>query len=132
MTDDELEELARPEYGSGRCRDEALKLAREDRSLTIVRGWAIPVGHAMVQHWWLIDCDGNIVDPTVDQFPLKPLYSPECVGVPVERPQRVHLCPNCGGEHFGEYDYTVCSERCARSYAAYLGVPWGTWIGGAS
>lgn len=124
MTDDELEELARPEYGSGRCRNEALKLASEDRSLTIVRGWAHPVGHAMTEHWWLIDRGGNIVDPTVDQFPSKPVYIPECAGVPVERPRPVYLCPQCGDTHYGEYDHTVCSERCARAYAGYLGVSW--------
>jgi len=124
VTNDELEELARPEYGSGRCRDEALKLARDDRSLTVVRGWATPVGGAMIEHWWLIDQDGKVVDPTVDQFPARPVYIPECVGVPPERPALMYLCPNCGDTHTGDFSVDVCSDRCARAYASYLGVCW--------
>lgn len=120
MTDEELDELSHPDYGRGRCRDESLALAREDRTLTVVRGYADGV-----EHWWLIDPDGKIVDPTVDQFVCTPFeYVPESVGVPAERPPLMCQCVQCGDVHDGGYCNDICSEGCAKAFCLHLGVRW--------
>jgi len=65
-------------------------------------------------HWWAVTLEGQVVDPTADQFPSALEYRPhdESLGDPTGR------CPNCGGLcHDHRY---LCSDACERDYAAYL------------
>ena len=67
------------------------------------------------QHWWLVDPEGRIVDPTKSQFPSKGLgvYEPWVDGTP----EPTGMCANCGGM---VYDGgTTCSEDCHAEYVAY-------------
>jgi hypothetical protein len=65
-------------------------------------------------HWWAVTEDGQVIDPTADQFPSPLEYHPadESRGGPTGR------CPNCGGLCY-EHRY-LCSDACDREYAAYL------------
>lgn len=67
------------------------------------------------EHWWLVDVDGEIVDPTARQFPScgKGIYVPW----DESQPEPTGICPNCSG-----YCYNgdqVCSEKCGIEYAAF-------------
>lgn len=66
-------------------------------------------------HWWLVDSNNEIIDPTAHQYPTRILKYEKCddsKGTPTGR------CPNCGGLCYnGEY---ICSIKCCEEYAAYL------------
>lgn len=77
------------------------------------------------EHWWLIDSDGTIVDPTGEQFGNVPKtryirYNPHR--------HKVHLfnCRDCGTEVFDlienadNYIDGFCSEECCDTYVEYL------------
>lgn len=78
----------------------------------------------MDQHWWCVDPNDDIVDPTVAQFQgIIPEYeeldlnSPEDVGrIPIGK------CVNCGGPIYrtSERTDTVCSNVCADELKYYL------------
>lgn len=119
MTDEELAELALGNYGFGRCRNAVLELAAADRSLTVVRGYADET-----EHWWLQDPDGNIVDPTADQFERPPTYRPLAVGVPAVRPPLLYRCTECGAAHDGDLALDFCSEACADAFESDLNMGW--------
>lgn len=70
-------------------------------------------------HWWLVDPDGSIVDPTASQFPSNGIG--EYVELDDSRPQPTGMCPNCGSECFGG-NY-CCSDACGRAYVAYCTNP---------
>jgi predicted nucleic acid-binding Zn ribbon protein len=58
-------------------------------------------------HWWLVDADGGIVDPTVDQFPSRGL------GEYVEwdgSPLPTGRCLECGGDVYDGSSF--CSDQC--------------------
>jgi hypothetical protein len=56
----------------GKCKEMCEKLVRDNPELTMVRGfyWC-PIWNKDEPHWWCKDKQGNIVDPTVNQFPSK-------------------------------------------------------------
>lgn len=76
-----------------------------------------------LEHWWCVEPDGTIVDPTEAQFlscgDPDVEYSPMSAG---KYPYRMGRCPE-----WGEYIYSdskveqglggFCSDRCRRSYA---------------
>lgn len=74
-------------------------------------------GGGMRGHVWLVDPDGNIVDPTASQYQHIFGYDHWTPGTPV----RVGKCMNCGDEIWEEVDTldvepprrTVCSEECS-------------------
>lgn len=54
----------------GKCLEECEKLVEQDSSLKLVRGYYYePLWNTKEQHWWCVDRNGNIVDPTRLQFP---------------------------------------------------------------
>ena len=73
-------------------------------------------------HFWLVDTDGTIVDPTERQF-SSDYYGHKTKVLSYDpwdesQPEPTGMCPNCGGVC---YDYKdLCSERCEISYTAYL------------
>lgn len=64
------------------------------------------------EHWWCVDVDGTIVDPTAEQFSQPGPY------VPLD--EKVHFvrvgrCHNCGIDIYGllsEAPQSVCSDEC--------------------
>ena len=83
--------------------------------LTRVRGNYYCASWGERTHWWLVDAEGNIVDPTAKQFPSegRGAYVPWQEG----EKEPTGKCPNCG-----EYAYDnqyFCSDECGHAYAAF-------------
>jgi hypothetical protein len=93
--------------------------------LTMVKGWYVAAEHNYTEHWWLIEKDGTVVDPTKGQFSIQ---TGEYVSHGSKRAKELELfakigrCPNCGGDIYeGDEDFGgVCSDECAASYSEYL------------
>jgi len=109
----------------GMCRQEVAAMKEEFPELEEVKGhvtvWFSGAGPMKRAHWWLTDPDGNIVDPTVGQFPFGvERYEPWEKGDPI----RLGKCMNCGEEIWGqpgEKDAHCCSEQCAHALSAEFG-----------
>ena len=95
----------------GKCKEFCDNLVTSDPSLTLVRGhYYCPIWNTDEPHWWCVDKEGKIVDPTKDQFPSKGLgvYTPF---------DGIVTCSECGKE-LKEEDaqfesrYAFCSDRC--------------------
>jgi hypothetical protein len=74
-------------------------------------------------HWWLVAPDGEIVDPTISQFPGPIEYEEWVPGSEV----RVGKCMNCGEEIWERVEVLeniqhkqMCSEACERDFIANL------------
>ena len=95
----------------GKCKEYCEELMDNDSSLTLVRGYYHCPMWGKQEHWWCKDSDGNIVDPTVNQFPTK--------GAAAEYEEFNGLieCANCGKEvteeeAIFESNYGFCSGTC--------------------
>lgn len=97
----------------GKCKEFAEALSKEN-GYTLVRGWYYdPIWNREEAHWWCVDAEGNIHDPTSKQFPsggVAEFYRPF---------EGYFECAECGAK-VKEADvvdmgnsYTVCSDRCA-------------------
>ena len=81
----------RPEL-AGTCERAVNELVSADPSLTKVAGWYIDMVWGSREHFWAVDPDGKIVDPTVEQFPTGHIPSLRQY-VPYEG---FYPCPGCG------------------------------------
>ena len=71
-------------------------------------------------HWWCVDPDGGVVDPTAKQFPSNGQFEYQEL-VQGRDPIPSGKCPNCGGWCYdGAY---LCSDACHAEYAAYCSNP---------
>ncbi len=105
----------KPEDGYGRCAWATLTMLVAFPELTRVRGHYYDAIWGERDHWWLVDPDGEIVDPTAAQFPTKGTgeYMPWVEGTP----EPTGMCPNCGENCYD--GRTCCSDSCNSAYAAY-------------
>ena len=67
-------------------------------------------------HQWCVAPNGEIVDPTVKQFPFP--CGPYVEKREDQRP--VGRCANCGQLYYKLYDGTVCGEICGIQFAQEL------------
>ena len=66
-----------------------------------------------ISHWWCVDPDGNIVDPTAKQF------SPGGTYTEYHGPDPVGKCINCGEWVWTmEFSSSACSEECSKELEA--------------
>lgn len=65
-------------------------------------------------HWWCVDSDGEIVDPTAKQFG----YISKYIEWDETQDEPTGKCPNCG-ELCYDYRFTCC-DSCASEYADYV------------
>lgn len=108
--------------GYGLCREAAEDMAKAFPALKVVRGHV----HCLWGkrgHWWCVDPEGNIVDPTVGQFPWVESYEEFHEG----DEYRIGKCMNCGEEIWGSSPEAVhstmfCGQACESAMAHYLGV----------
>lgn len=112
------EDLARYKCGSATDR-----MIKEFPELKRVRGW-----YAGIEHWWCVDPNGEIVDPTYMQFGSdynRAKYREFQEGVD---PEPLGKCMNCGwlcweldddGEKIPGATSWSCSEDCAKSLESY-------------
>lgn len=96
----------------GKCKEYCEKAVAENPTLTMVRGYYFdPIWNTEEQHWWTVNPDGEIYDPTVKQFPSNG------VGIYTEFDGNI-TCEECGkivkeedGQGIGSF--MVCSTSCA-------------------
>lgn len=94
----------------GKCKEMSEAECQKDHTLTLVRGhYECPV-YGSQPHWWCVTQTGEIVDPTVKQFPFP--------GAGTYVPFSGHVeCAECGKEmeedaaRF-EINYAFCSTKC--------------------
>ncbi len=55
----------------GKCKEMSEALILNNPHLRLVRGHYIDHIWPDQPHWWCVDAEGNIIDPTKDQFPSK-------------------------------------------------------------
>jgi len=80
----------------------------------MVRGWYDDVLWGKQAHWWCVDLSGNIIDPTIDQFPTKCGEYIEFNGI-VSCSECEKEIPEKDAIIIGNGNYAVCSQRCALS-----------------
>jgi len=98
----------------GKCKEMCEALVEDNPKLRMVRGhYFCPVWNTKEPHWWCVDEDGDIVDPTARQFGSKGH------GDYIEFDGTID-CEECG-KQVKEDDavimgnYAVCSDKCAMS-----------------
>lgn len=100
----------------GKCSEVTLSMVNAFPELRRVRGWYYCIIWGERMHWWCVAPNGEIIDPTAEQFPSKGS------GVYVEheegQPLPTGKCPNCG-EYCYNYD-PICSEHCEIEYISFL------------
>ena len=124
MTPDEwIEAYLERHHGKvlGRCKEACQEMAKAFPDLRIARGHVYCVW-GQRGHWWLVDRDGAVVDPTASQFPGIFEYDEWEPGKEV----RVGKCMECGeeiwrsvqtlDEHPGVVSF--CDENCYAAFAA--------------
>jgi len=109
-------------YVRGKCGKATLAMVEAFPELRRQAGF-VHVDWGREQHWWCVAPDGSIVDPTRSQYPGGYVYLYEPLDL--DNPDDVARtptgkCANCSGPIYNHYDSTVCSEKCHRSYCAYL------------
>lgn len=103
----------------GRCANVTKTMLEAFPELTRVRGQFMCLVWGPRNHWWLVDPDGDIIDPTVTQFPSASLAAPSAYVLWDEsQPEPTGKCPNCG-EYCWDGNY-CCSRECERDYDAYM------------
>lgn len=101
--------------GRGLCSVMSKTMAEEFPELKVVRGFA-----SGQEHVWCVTPEGEIVDPTVDQFPTTPVYEPFQPGDRV----KVGRCMYCGEPIYAavenlddpKYARSFCDEECRCFY----------------
>jgi hypothetical protein len=106
-----------PKNPEGECIKYSRKLAKAFPELSLTKGTCQIVGPYGSQHpqthWWCVDPDGEIVDPTAHQF--RKVWEYVALGGPSDPVSR---CANCGDYFNGSG--TICGESCHEEYVAYL------------
>ncbi len=104
----------------GKCKEYVDFIAERINGLQKVRGFYHCPIWGKRQHWWLEDSCGNILDPTVSQFPSGGMgeyeeYDYEIHKTPIGR------CINCGELVFeNKVGRDACDERCYSAIVASL------------
>jgi hypothetical protein len=102
----------------GRCKEMSEAAIAADPTLTLVRGhYFCPIWRSDEPHWWCVQPDGAIVDPTREQFPSRGhgIYTPFDGVIP---------CSECGKEMTEDEadvdgNYAFCSHLC---HGRFVGV----------
>ena len=103
----------------GKCKEFAERAIKENPELRLVRGHYYCTSWGKEAHWWTVKPNGEIFDPTKDQFPSRGMgYYEEYDGTAD--------CSECGertseatGIIGGNGRYIFCSNDC---YGRFVGV----------
>lgn len=104
------------------CGNAVQKMKEVFPELEVKAGWI-----SGSEHWWCVDPQGNIVDPTLVQYigrGIKPPfhYKEFQPGMLV----RVGRCMNCGDDIYKQVQtlegnrVSICSNACERAYIKYV------------
>lgn len=104
------------------CLQFSERLQKKFPHLKLEKGWYVTTDGEddyPTEHWWTVDVDGTIVDPSKIQFhDQNGRYSPYDDH---EFKAMIGRCPNCGNDIYeGEGSGGLCSDECESSYAAYI------------
>lgn len=103
------------------CESYSIMMHDKFPELKLVRGFYNEPVNVKTPHWWLKDKDGNIVDPTFDQFigpQLKFFYEEwKVLGDWFTKP--VGICIICGEESF-DTDSCCDNKQCKTSYTELI------------
>lgn len=105
----------------GKCKEYCEEVLKDKPELTLVRGYYHCPMWGKQEHWWLKDEKGNIIDPTVKQFPTKG------IAAEYEEFNGICECAECGKEFKEEEgrfhgNYAFCSSRCFGHFVGVYGV----------
>lgn len=101
----------------GKCKEMSEALVAADSTLTLVRGHYHDFAWGEQPHWWVKTQNGEIIDPTKNQFPSRG------IGTYVEFDGNIE-CSNCGKnikeeDASFESNYVFCSCEC---HGRFVGV----------
>lgn len=102
-----IEENVKDPYGA--CKETTEEMQKVFPELDRIRGhYNCILRRGKRMHWWLITKEGEIIDPTVAQFPSRAYgeYIPWKEG----SPEPIGRCRNCGKYTYINIDW--CSEKC--------------------
>ena len=102
----------------GTCAEVTEEMQDEFPELKRVRGHYLCSSWGSRSHWWCVTPDGQVVDPTADQFPSlgSGVYTPW----DETKDEPTGMCMNCG-----EYVYSgriSCSNKCQTLLEAYYNI----------
>jgi hypothetical protein len=101
----------------GKCKEMAEALVREDPSLRLVRGYYHCPLWGKQAHWWAEKPDGDIIDPTAEQFPSSGLGDYEEFDGMVECAECGRRIPESNAKLEGRYAF--CDGAC---YGRFIGL----------
>lgn len=107
-----------PDDPTGMCKEMTEAMVAAFPELRRVRGHYEPWRGGRFPHWWCLDVDGLVIDPTVIQFVhLGPASYVEHVGL-----EPVGKCLNCGDyvPAKSEGGIDCCSKACYDAFARSL------------
>lgn len=100
----------------GQCGQATRLMVERFPELTRVRGHYLDAFIGKRPHWWCVDAEGRVVDPTVAQFPDGGMGEYEALDDSL--PEPVGKCMECGAM---SYRGTFCSKRCEESFEKAFG-----------
>lgn len=97
----------------GKCKETCELLVVENPDYRLVRGYYMCPVWGKQDHWWCVDKEGEIIDPTVKQFPTNG------IGADYIEFDGLYSCEQCG-KAFQENDpdayftghFAFCTGRC--------------------
>lgn len=106
----------------GQCQTAVTAMHKAFPELRIAKGH-VYTSWGMRAHWWLVNKDDEIIDPTARQFPALFGYEEWKPGDEL----RVGKCVNCGEEIYRAVQSlddvkqeSICSATCHAAYSKYL------------
>jgi hypothetical protein len=105
----------------GNCKEITMEMNKVFPELKLVRGHYYCLSWGEREHWWLVDKDNNIIDPTAKQFPSK--GRGEYIEWDKNQEEPIGICLNCGNHvykdtYFGSSQ--ICSKNCEISFISSL------------
>lgn len=108
-----------------RCWSATKEMAETFPELKCERGWAHikclkpfdKYGIYTDQHWWCVDPDGNIIDPTASQYESE-IVKYEAYDEEIHGPLPTGKCMNCGSFVYDNKNF--CDEICEKAILDYL------------
>ena len=101
---------------TGRCAEITQEMVREFPKLKRVRGHYHCSVWGEREHWWCVDADDALIDPTAAQFPSKGLG--EYAEWDESQQEPTGKCRECGSYCYN--DSAFCSDDHAKVYMAYI------------
>lgn len=106
----------------GECKNACTQMKKFFPELTITNGFVqspLLENEEGLEHWWLKDKEGNIIDPTRSQYEyVEPITYIEIDDNHPARNMPRNKCPNCGKYFYGT-GY-LCSDKCEKEYIDYM------------